>query len=204
VSEDAGFKPRTVSDFGTGSQTLLTTYSARSLPKSARSYPHSARSRSHSARTHPSSAAQSRQSARLSLQSSELAHPALSSECCPPPPPFGSKGGRHTRLRERGRGEPIRTKGHTLWYSRYIILLRSASRQELLSCELLTILAAGILYLYSNNHHFSNNSWRTVSLFWKTPAASLTSPHINYRRKNAVIFDLRREKFSHLCTMHNA
>jgi hypothetical protein len=32
------------------------------------------------------------------------------------PPPFGSWGG-HTRLLERGRGEPIRTKGQTLWYS---------------------------------------------------------------------------------------
>ncbi len=34
------------------------------------------------------------------------------------PPPRGSKGG-HTRLREKGSGEPIRTKGQsqTLWYS---------------------------------------------------------------------------------------
>ncbi len=25
-------------------------------------------------------------------------------------------------MRERGRGEPIRTKGHTLWYSRHSII----------------------------------------------------------------------------------
>jgi hypothetical protein len=37
------------------------------------------------------------------------------------PPPLGSRGGGHTRLRERGWGEPIRTKGQTLWYSRYNI-----------------------------------------------------------------------------------
>jgi len=43
------------------------------------------------------------QSGRLPLQSSELAPPAPShtSECCPPLVP----GGRHTRLRERERGE---------------------------------------------------------------------------------------------------
>jgi hypothetical protein len=31
-------------------------------------------------------------------------------------PPFGS-GGRHTRLRKRGWGVPIQTRGQTLWYS---------------------------------------------------------------------------------------
>jgi hypothetical protein len=52
------------------------------------------------------------QSFRLSLQSSELGQP--------PPltrkrvlPPFWFQGGGHTRLRERGRGDPIRTT-HTL------------------------------------------------------------------------------------------
>jgi hypothetical protein len=62
---------------------------------------------------------QSRQSARLSLQSSALAPPTLSSAsgCCPPPP-FWFRGGTHS-LAGRGRGEPIRTKGQTLRYSRY-------------------------------------------------------------------------------------
>ncbi len=57
---------------------------------------------------------QSRQSVRISIQSCELAprvpHPRVL------PPPFGSKGG-HTRQGERGRGQPIRTKGQTLWYN---------------------------------------------------------------------------------------
>ncbi len=38
-----------------------------------------------------------------------------------PPPPFGSGRG-HTRLRERGRREQIRTRGQTLWLSRYSIM----------------------------------------------------------------------------------
>ncbi len=60
---------------------------------------------------------QSIQSARLSLQPSELAPspppppaPSPASECCPPPLWF------------LGWGEPIRTKGQTLWYSRYCII----------------------------------------------------------------------------------
>ncbi len=32
------------------------------------------------------------------------------------PPPLWFQGGRHTRLRERGWGEPIRTKGRTICY----------------------------------------------------------------------------------------
>ncbi len=36
------------------------------------------------------------------------------------PPPLVGGGGGHTHLRERGRGVPIRTRGQTLWYSRYI------------------------------------------------------------------------------------
>ncbi len=40
-------------------------------------------------------------------------------QTCVPP---GSGGG-HTRLRERGWGVPIRTRGQTLWYSRYICTL---------------------------------------------------------------------------------
>ncbi len=58
---------------------------------------------------------QTPESARLSLQSSEWAPPAPSptSKCCPAP--FGSRGG-HTRLRERGWGEPIRTKGRIICY----------------------------------------------------------------------------------------
>ncbi len=65
----------------------------------------------------------SRQSDRLSLQSCELGLPAPSpaSECCPPPP-LWFRGERHTRFRKKGPGEPIRTKGQTLWYSRYSII----------------------------------------------------------------------------------
>jgi hypothetical protein len=38
------------------------------------------------------------------------------------PPPLLVPGGGHTRLRERGWGVPIRTRGQTLWYSRYTVL----------------------------------------------------------------------------------
>ncbi len=56
----------------------------------------------------------------MSVPSSELAPPAPSSEseCVPP----GTKGGDNTRLRKKGPGEPIRTKGQTLRYSRYTII----------------------------------------------------------------------------------
>ncbi len=37
-------------------------------------------------------------------------------------PRFGSERGGHTRLRERERWEPIRTKAQTFWYSRYSII----------------------------------------------------------------------------------
>jgi hypothetical protein len=65
------------------------------------------------------------QSARLSFQSSELTPP-------PPPPhpqagvaPPGSKmGGTHLLAGGVGMGEAIRTKGQTLWYSRYGIIPR--------------------------------------------------------------------------------
>ncbi len=38
-----------------------------------------------------------------------------------PPTPLVPGGGGHTRLRERGRGEPVRTKGQTPWCSRYTV-----------------------------------------------------------------------------------
>jgi hypothetical protein len=41
-------------------------------------------------------------------------------ECCPPYLWF--QGGGHTRLRERGRLEPIRKKKQTLWCTRYCII----------------------------------------------------------------------------------
>ncbi len=81
------------------------------------------------------------QRARLSFQLSELAHPPPHPKAsgvpppplfwtCPPPPPMQMvwntytflPGGGHTRMRVRGRGEPIRTKILTLWYSRYGII----------------------------------------------------------------------------------
>ncbi len=69
----------------------------------------------------PSPPPQSIQSARLSVQSSELGPPlSPSSEFVSLP--LGSWGGRHTRLRGRGRGDPIPTKGETLWYSLYTII----------------------------------------------------------------------------------
>jgi hypothetical protein len=46
----------------------------------------------------------------------------------PPPPrecsssPFRVQGGRHSRLRWRGWGDPIPTKGQTLWYYMYTII----------------------------------------------------------------------------------
>jgi hypothetical protein len=33
------------------------------------------------------------------------------------------RGGGHTRLRERGRGDPIKTKGQTFWYSTEVLVL---------------------------------------------------------------------------------
>jgi hypothetical protein len=44
--------------------------------------------------------------------------------------PFGSGGG-HICLRERGVGVPIRTRGHILWYSRYIYTLWSLTSSKL-------------------------------------------------------------------------
>jgi hypothetical protein len=66
------------------------------------------------------------QSARLFLQSSELGPPqslTLRRVC---PPPFGSAGGTHPLTGEGWvLGVPIRTRGQTLWYSRYICTLWS-------------------------------------------------------------------------------
>ncbi len=59
---------------------------------------------------------QSVQSARLSLQSSELGPPPPLPQASVTPLSFGSK------LRERAWGNPIQTKGKTLWYSVYTII----------------------------------------------------------------------------------
>ncbi len=51
-----------------------------------------------------------------------------------PPSPLGSNGGRHTRLRVRGWGDPIPTKGQTLWYSMHTTIpLRSWSTSKMSS-----------------------------------------------------------------------
>ncbi len=65
---------------------------------------------------------QSRQSTKLSFQSSNLGSPTPSHAGeCVTPPPFGSGGGGHTRLRERGWGSPNSNEDrHCMWYSRYI------------------------------------------------------------------------------------
>jgi hypothetical protein len=78
-------------------------------------------------------APQGRQSARLILQSSDLGPPPPTplpaGECVPSPPPLGFRGEGHTRLRERvGLGVPIRTRGQTLWYSRYVCTLWNTQR----------------------------------------------------------------------------
>ncbi len=70
---------------------------------------------------------QSRQNSRLSLQSSEfrIGSPRLLTRkrvLSPPSPHSLVPGGMHSRFRERGRGEPIRTKGQTLWYSMYTVV----------------------------------------------------------------------------------
>jgi hypothetical protein len=64
------------------------------------------------------------QSTMLSFQSFELGPPTPST-----PPPAGSvvfplwiQEGRHTRLRGREWGDPIPTKGQTLWYSVHSII----------------------------------------------------------------------------------
>ncbi len=58
----------------------------------------------------------------------------------PPPHPQASVaplwvggGGGHIRLRERGWADPIRTKGQTLWYSRYSIILNHATFNYMLA-----------------------------------------------------------------------
>jgi hypothetical protein len=65
----------------------------------------------------------------LSSRPNWVPHP-LTRKRVLPPPPFGSRGEGHTRLRERGRGEPFWTRGQTLWFSfrpcfRYFLVLGS-------------------------------------------------------------------------------
>ncbi len=72
-----------------------------------------------------------KQAARLSMQSSELT----------PPRPLTDKGGEgNTRLRERGRGDHVQTKGQTLWYSRYSTITLRAGEISLLNVVLNTYL----------------------------------------------------------------
>jgi hypothetical protein len=60
---------------------------------------------------------QSIQIARLSIQSSELVPPAPHRHASAAPAPFGSRGVGGRLVCGRGwRGEPIWTKGQTLWY----------------------------------------------------------------------------------------
>jgi hypothetical protein len=75
---------------------------------------------------------------RLFLQSSDLVqpHPSPAGECALH---LWFRGGTHTRLRERGWGVPIRTRAHTLWFSRYLCTL------WYLSFSLLETVFAGLL-----------------------------------------------------------
>ncbi len=65
---------------------------------------------------------QSIQRARLSVKSSELGSPTPSParEGCSPP--FGSRGGGGAHSLAGERGDPIPTKGQTLWYSMYTMI----------------------------------------------------------------------------------
>ncbi len=76
----------------------------------------------------------SRESARLFLHSSELG-PPHPQENVPIPSLVPGGGGGQTRLRERGWGVPIRTRGQTLWYSRYICPLGYNPWYKILSRE---------------------------------------------------------------------
>ncbi len=104
---------------------------------------------------------QSRRSARLSLLSSALGPPTPSPTCeCAPPscrlhwvrppphphasvaPPGFRGGGGHTRLRklrERGWVDPIRTRGQTLWYSRYSIIPLGIRRSSVQSVSAINV-----------------------------------------------------------------
>jgi hypothetical protein len=77
--------------------------------------------------------------------------PSPASECCPLLVPGG---GGHTRLRKSGRGEPIRTKGKTLWYSMHTIIPHRLSPRSVI--HLCQILRAHVDSVVPN---VSNISW---------------------------------------------
>ncbi len=70
-------------------------------------------------------------------------------------PPFVPRGGTHSLGGESGRGggEPIRTKGHTLWYSRYnIIRLRCEYHESPLYRRTCTVYPS-VLERYRTYHY---------------------------------------------------
>ncbi len=65
------------------------------------------------------------QSSRLFLLDRIWISPPPHPQASVSPSPFGCGWGEHTRLRERGWGVPVRTRGQTLWYSRYTVYVLS-------------------------------------------------------------------------------
>ncbi len=97
---------------------------------------------------------QRRQSARLSLQSSKLGpHPLTRRRVRPP---LWLRG-EHIRLRERGRAAPIRTRGQTLWYSRYICTSWCRTSLYFNIKKLIANIRIGNLYLWEDNINKKRN-----------------------------------------------
>ncbi len=172
MSEDAGIEPRTVNDFGIGSQTLVTSYLARSRPYSARTNPHSARSLPHSARSHPHSA---------------------------------------TSLPNSARSRPYSARKNQQFHIRLDLVptrldLIHHGRQELLSCELLTILAEGILYLYTQTTVTSQITRGGPCHYSGRPMPSLWPLHtsiIGERMQWFLTSGVKNSATSAPCIMHN-
>jgi hypothetical protein len=98
-------------------------------------------------------------------------------------PPFGSRGG-HTRLRERGWGEPIRTKGRTIWYSSYsIISLRTEWSFRLGEYGVINALGVGCLrkwlleFCESRNLYENGLNFAKFRVFFHKIRLSLTEWH---------------------------
>jgi hypothetical protein len=67
--------------------------------------------------------------------------PPPASKYCSHPPPFGAQKGRHTRFQGRGWGDPIQTKGRTLWFSMYTI---TSTFQQLINKQSLILIIGSL------------------------------------------------------------